>query len=388
MGRDIANELRIRHVQKLQYETVLVLQGGGSLGAYECGVFKTLHSHVIKFDIVSGTSIGAVNAGMIAGPKGAGDPAENLEAFWLDVAETVAPFPMGDMARAMAASYYSAVYGNSRAFLPTWHLPNADATMMQPFLPFTFGFQKPYAYELDPLKKTLARYIDFEKLNDPAKRAARLVVTCTDLKASEPVVFDSASTKMTADHLVACASFPLYGIAWTEIDGKYLWDGALLSNTPLREVIDVSPKHDKQVYIVNLFPHRQEQLPENMLDSWHKARDIMHTDRTDHNVRMSEVISRYLLILKEMHDMLSNVELKGDVKDRFLKLEKEYHKLAGLRGAIIDDIIRIERSEDIHYLFEDADFSIATIKKLIRQGEDDTEEALKKHKSDVKKRGR
>lgn len=60
-------ELKIRHIQKLQYETILVMQGGGSLGAYECGVYKALSKHGIKFDIVAGTSIGAVNAAIVAG---------------------------------------------------------------------------------------------------------------------------------------------------------------------------------------------------------------------------------------------------------------------------------------------------------------------------------
>jgi NTE family protein len=153
-------------------------------------------------------------------------------------------------------------------------------------------------------------------------------------------------TAVDADHLVACAGFPFYGISWTEKDDKYLWDGALLSNTPLREVIDASPKNDKKVYIVNLFPHTQDELPENMLDSWHRARDIIHTDRTDHNIRMSKVISRYLSPLREMHDVLNNVELVDDeMKQRFFKIEREYHKLCQERGAVIKEVTKVERSE-------------------------------------------
>src|SRR5574338_393134 len=83
----IQRELKIRHVQKLQYETVLVMQGGGSLGAYECGVYKALSRHGIKFDIVAGTSIGAINAAIIAGSKN-DRPEKDLEDFWLEVAET------------------------------------------------------------------------------------------------------------------------------------------------------------------------------------------------------------------------------------------------------------------------------------------------------------
>ena len=75
-------------VHNVQFETVLVMQGGGSLGAYECGVYKALERHEIKFDIVAGTSIGAVNAGIIAGSK-SGQPTKDLEDFWLHIAEYV-----------------------------------------------------------------------------------------------------------------------------------------------------------------------------------------------------------------------------------------------------------------------------------------------------------
>jgi len=361
-------ELKIRHRQKLQSETVLVMQGGGSLGAYECGVFKALAKRGIKFDIVAGTSIGAVNAGIVAGSK-SGHPEEDLEAFWLDVAETITPSMMPDYLRAVMSSSYCAFYGNPKLFSPVW--------FMAPSLNVNNGYlsyQWPYLYDLNVLKNTLKKYVDFTKLND--QNTPRLIVTSTDIKNSEAVIFDSMTTNIDADHLMACAGYPFYGIKWTEKDGKYLWDGALLSNTPLREVIDSSPMRDKKVYIVNLFPHLQEELPENLLDIWHRARDIMHTDKTDNNVRMSRVISRYLLLLREMHDIISNAELDKELHERFTKIEPAYHKIADARGAIIDDITRIERTEDTHFLFEDADFSLTTIKKLIRQGEDDTEKAL------------
>jgi len=363
-------ELKIRHIQKLHYETVLVMQGGGSLGAYECGVYKALHRHGVRFDVIAGTSIGAVNAGIIAGSK-SGDPASDLENFWLDVANKVAP-PlafMSDLQRAIIASATSAIYGNPRAFSSLWL---KEFYQLNPFSVF-----KPNLYDLEPLKETLANYVDFEKLND-AGRASRLVLTCTDIRNAEPVIFDSKHTRIDQDHLAACASFPFYGIAWTEKDGRYLWDGALLSNTPLREVIEASPNHDKKVYVVNLFPRVQRDLPQSLLDAMHRARDIMYSDKTEHNVRMSNIISRYLLLLKEMHDILNNVELKGEMRDRFLKIEEEYHKIACERGAIIDKIIRIERTEDVPFLFEDADFSLETIRKLIQKGEDDAEEVLNK----------
>jgi NTE family protein len=97
---------------------------------------------------------------------------------------------------------------------------------------------------------------------------------------------------------------------------------------------------------------------------------------------MSKAFSRYLELLKEMHDIIMHFHDTGKIdesmKKRIMKLEPEYHKLAMQRGAIIKEIIRIERKEDSHFLFEDADFSLATIKQLIQQGEEDAENVLQK----------
>ena len=240
-------------------ETVLVLQGGGSLGAYECGVYKTLVKHNIKFDIVSGTSIGSLNAAIITAHShhSIENSAKELENFWLDLAETLIPLPQQfaslyftDEMRAVLASIYSATYGNPKAFFPSW-IVSGFLNYLQPFrlLPYPL-------FDITPLKKTLSRYVDFSKLRDLHR--PRLIVTSTNIQTSEPVVFDSKYTDIIADHVIASAGFPFYGIAWTRIDNRYLWDGALLSNTPLREVIDASPTSDKIVYLVNIFPHSQK----------------------------------------------------------------------------------------------------------------------------------
>ncbi|TBR08899.1 MAG: patatin-like phospholipase family protein [Candidatus Nitrosotenuis sp.] len=344
------------------FETVLVLQGGGSLGAYECGVYKTLQKHRIKFDIVAGTSIGGINAAIIAASKD-DDPAKNLEDFWLTLAERTTPSFFPEETRALLSAMQSSIYGNPKAFAPIWFAPT--------FLNF---FNLPYLYDITPLKNTLKEYTDFGKLKDP--KNPRLIVTSTDIQSGKSCIFDSRRNDIDAEHVIASAGYPFYGISWTKIDNRYLWDGTLLSNTPLTEVIDASPRQDKKVYIVNLFPQRQDEIPENMVESWHRARDIMHTDKTDHTVRMSRVISRQLALIKEMHDIIESANLnKGDA-EKFSLLELEYHRLACERGAIIRQVIRIARKEDVHFLFEDADFSIATIKQLIRNGEMDAENAL------------
>ncbi|MDE1811769.1 MAG: patatin-like phospholipase family protein [Thaumarchaeota archaeon] len=343
-------------------ENVLVLQGGGSLGAYECGVYKTISKLGIKIDVVAGTSIGGINSSIIAASK-SNDPAKDLEDFWLTLAQTVTPSFLTDRAREISSSIYSAMWGNSNAFIPLWLRPT-----------FGFFYNSPYLYDMSPLKTTLEKFVDYTKLKDPSR--PRLVITSTDIQNGKPSIFDSKYDTFTSDHVLSSAGYPFYGISWTKVGNKYLWDGTLLSNTPLREVIDASPTCDKRVIIANLFPRGQEDIPKNMLESWHRARDIMHTDKTDQTVRMSKVVSRYLTIINKMHDILESIPLDDANRKKLAEIEPEFNKLACQRGAIIKEIVRIERREDSHYLFEDADFSIDTIKKLIKSGEEDAKKAL------------
>ena len=347
--------------KKSDHETVLVLQGGGSLGAYECGVFKALDKHNIKFDVIVGTSIGAVNASIIAGSKRE-KASENLENFWLQLAENTTSF-FPESLQSYFSTLFASTWGNPHVAVPIFGIPN----------PWMFSLNQPYLYDDTPLKKTISDFIDFKKLN---LQHPRLILTSVDILKGESISFDNNKIPIDEDHIIASAGYPFYGISWTKKDNRYLWDGSLLSNTPLREAIEASPILDKDVYIVSLFPKLQEFLPKNMIESWHRARDIMHTDKTEHNVKMSKVISRYLNIIKKMHDILQNAELDSKSKEEFKKLQPEFHKLASKRGAIIKNIIRIERKEDTNFILEDADFSLSKIKHLIEEGEHDAEEIL------------
>ena len=125
---------------KQDFETVLVLQGGGSLGAYECGVYKTLHKHKIKFDIVAGTSIGAINAAIIAGSKN-DEPAVDLENFWLTLAETVTPSFLDDEARVVGHDIGLMVAYAYAAQFPT---EVEKLVVMDAFLPGIEGWEAVY----------------------------------------------------------------------------------------------------------------------------------------------------------------------------------------------------------------------------------------------------
>jgi NTE family protein len=378
----------------LNVETVLVLQGGGSLGAYECGVYKSLYKNGIEFDILAGSSIGAINTSIItAAHNGGKEVPAVLEDFWLSLSENIlhsnSVFPLpgisSDKMRSILFSAYSSFYGIPKAFMPKWFMPNSPDYL----LPYKWTF----LYDKGPLKKTLMQYIDFKNLkritvnmdknnhnkNGNNKGQSRLIITSTDIQKGEPVIFDTAYMDIDVDNIVAGASYPFYGIRWTEKNGRYLWDGSLLSNTPIMEVIKASPQKNKKFYIVDVFPRSQEKIPENMFEVWHRSRDIIFMDKTDQNIEMLKVTEKCINLLKKMHDIINSNDSKIDqkTKEKLQKLDEDYNPIIKKHGAAITDVIRIGRKEeDLHYLLEDADFSKYRIKKLISQGERDAEQVI------------
>ena len=373
----------------MKLETVLVLQGGGSLGAYECGVYKSLYKKGIEFDVLAGSSIGAINTSIITAAQNAGKDAPSiLEDFWLSLSENLLyaehvlslPNISSDKMRAMLFSAYSVFYGIPKAFLPKWFMPSSPNY----FLPHLWN----YLYDTTPLKKTLRHYIDFEMLQkmDTDKNDSgysRLIITSTDIQKGEPVIFDTAQMSVDVDSIIACAGYPFYGIRWTEKDGRYLWDGSLLTNTPMMEVMRASPMKNKKFYIVDVFPRQQKEIPNSMMGVLHRARDIIFMDKTDRNVEMLKVNEKYLNLLKNIYSIIYSEDAQVDqkTKDKLKELDPEYHSLTQKHGAAITDVIRIGKKEDdLHYLFEDADFSTYRIKKLIAEGEKDAERAISNHK--------
>jgi NTE family protein len=236
------------------------------------------------------------------------------------------------------------------------------------------AFSHPYLYDTAPLKETLGKFVDFNKLKDLG--GPRLIVTSTDIKKGNRVVFDSKLQDITIENILACIGYPFYGIAWTEINERYFWDGALLNNTPLIAVMDASPKNHKAVIVTDLFPKEQDDLPKNMMESWHRARDIMFADKTQWAIDVSKRTEKHLDLMQKMRDALKNSNFNETDKAKFEEIGQEHDRLVFEQGAVIKKIIRIERKEDIHYLFEDADFSHETITGLIKKGEEDTEKIL------------
>jgi NTE family protein len=155
----------------------------------------------------------------------------------------------------------------------------------------------------------------------------------------------------------------------------------LLSNTPLREVIDVSPVKDKRIFLVENYPKKIDKLPDNLLEVEHRSRDIMFSDKTLHNIQMSKVFTYYLSFIDELYQMIEDrfdfKKEKKEDKERFEKIRAKYKKISEEHSAEIKHVHYISRDEPFPDLYENADFSIDTIKASIKEGESKTKQILK-----------
>jgi NTE family protein len=236
-------------------------------------------------------------------------------------------------------------------------------------------------YDHSPLVKTLEKYIDYNQLKPGGNPNSRLILTAVNILTAESLTFDSFKQQITPKHILATSAYPLYNFRWIEVeDGVYAWDGGLLSNTPLREVIEASPVNDKRICIVEDYPKRIDVLPNNLPEVYHRARDIIFSDKTKHNVTMSKVISRYLEYIEELHKILEdNIDRINIDQKQLKRIRRKYKKYKQKHGAEIKDIVYVTRDEPLPHMYENADFSPETIKSSIKEGEMKAIRELKSH---------
>ena len=378
-------------------ENVVVLQGGGSLGAFACGVFKALANNKMKIDIVAGTSIGGINAAIIAGSADKQHPECTLEEFWLELAENSVNLtnpviewlydksrkhlgraaenhlPTTDEANSVLTTLSSIIYGNDKFFVPRWR---ADYSLKDPqyFNPLKWT----YIYDHSSLVKTLEKYIDYNKLQPDGHPNARLIMTAVNVLTSEPLTFDSSRQKITPNHILATCGYPSYNFPWVQVEeGVYAWDGGLLSNTPFGEVIEASPVIDKRLFFVENYPRKIDKLPDNLPEVYHRTRDIMFSDKSQHAIKMSKAITRYLRYIEVLYEIIDkNIDPARIDKKQLEKIHHTYTKMKRERGAEIKNIFHIIRDEPFPRFYENTDFSVETIKTLIKEGESKTNQIL------------
>ena len=379
--------------KKRPIENVLILQGGGSLGAFACGAFKALYKKNIKFDIVGGTSIGAINGAIIAGSKN-DNPVKDLEDFWIELAEssyTIIPdivtLDYDDKSKGIglktvpSASLNAAIYGVPKMFIPRWLQTNNNLTEASFLKRLPWNWT--YIYDNSPLGKTLEKYIDFKKICPEIKKTSssnnttiRLIVTAVNVLTAEPLLFDSLKMPIQLKHLLASVGYPNYGFSWVEVrDGVFGWDGSLLSNTPMREIIQQSPFNDKNIFIIENYSKIIKELPSDMTEVQARIKDILFGDKTRSFRQISKLITRQLELIENIYSELDFSKMDPKKVDC---IKKEYQQLVCKYGAKILDIIRISKgSAESPYPLQNADFSVRTIKALVEEGESKAMEILK-----------
>lgn len=386
----------VNHKHEKGTENVLILQGGGSLGAFGCGVFKAFAKKNIKFDIIAGTSIGGINGAIAAGSRN-DKPEKDLEDFWLELAQSsynIIPDTFTfdfdyqkhqtKLKRSPAASMNAAFFGVPNFFIPRWfnfNIPNQNPSHLEEYIQSPWKWT--YIYDNSILGNTIEKYIDFKKLSPKAREVdpntsnsnsnsnTRLIITAVDVLTAEHLIFDSYKKSIEMKHLLATVGYPQYGFPWVEVrEGTFAWDGSLLSNTPIREVMVASPSKNKNIFVVENYPKKIEKLPANMSEVMSRAKDIMFSDKTQSLEKMSRLITRHVNLIETLYDIFQESDKSKINKDKIDYITKEHSALVEKYGAKILKLNRITRiNPETPYPLQNADFSVDTIKELIRQGE-------------------
>ena len=329
-------------------QVVLVLQGGGALGAYQIGVYQALEEAGYLPDWVAGTSIGAINAALIVGNEPSQRVAK-LEEFW-SIIQWPEIFPvmpngmMRDWANGMAA-LQAALFGQPNFFRPRFGNPWLSGSALG-------------LYDTQPLRATLESLIDFDRIN---AGPTRLSVGAVNVATGEPFYFDSARIPLEPEHVLASGALPP-AFPPVEINGAWYWDGGVVSNTPLDTVIDDRPRRSSLVFMVDLFA-RPGEVPRSMADVESRRTDINYAPRSRRDVEKH----------RQTHNLRRAVHVMWEHMPEELKKDPRLKKIAELRCATTMQIVQIQSDlEGADGSGKDHDFSAATIAQRHAAGYRDT----------------
>jgi NTE family protein len=451
----------------------LVLQGGGTLGAFQVGAFKALHEKITKediesgnegrllFDIVAGTSIGAINAAVLVSDvienKTWNGSAKKLVEFWEylscptpDITKMSANWKNEhDKNNPNAASpeaarrYYSVkqflMSGIDKVYFPS--PPREDGK-------FFDQQNKRVLYDKQPLQRSIEKFVNFPIATSYERGEPRLLVVSTDAEGGTPVTFDSYEKDkdlngkeirttvyygqssqekgnqnpiqqpivieyndgINIQHVMASSSMPEF-YDYEEISGHRFWDGGMLSNTPIRELIQahkdfweykIGSKEledsilkeaslsvpDLEIYLVNLW-HSNDNIapsdPDGMTD---RLRDILMHDQ--YYIKESILMTHYIDLIEKLiqlgvgmndkidntyelkkevnkilQDYTSSIDIGAETPKKFLDLIKSSFEITKL-----ESIERRDNEDTISA--KDGDFTSDTIDKLIKDGYEST----------------
>jgi NTE family protein len=291
---------------KIPCQVVLVLQGGGALGAYQVGVYQALHEAGIEPDWVIGTSIGAINGALIAGNPAA-RRMERLDEFWQQVRSRPAAGLWGLWPAAFGALSNASIVaqGVDGFFAPN---PHAAWGMHVPL-----GVERAAFYSTAPLRESLGRLIDLECLN---ARSTRLTLGAVNVGTSEMRYFDSRDMPLGVDHVMASGALPPAFPA-VRIEGEPYWDGGVYSNTPIEVVLDDKPRRDALIFAANVW-HPAGPEPETIWQVLGRQKDIQYSSRARSHVLRQQQIHRLRHIIRELAQHIPERERRAEPVSRLL----------------------------------------------------------------------
>ncbi|MCC6198372.1 MAG: patatin-like phospholipase family protein [Burkholderiales bacterium] len=254
-------------------QAVLVLQGGGALGAYQAGVYEGLHEAGIEPDWVIGTSIGAINAALIAG-NSPEVRLERLRTFWSRVTQGTGNFATVTLG------------------IPQFFVPNPFAWLSAHT---SLGVERAAYYSTTPLRETLADLVDLERI---AGRHTRLTVGAVNVRSGEMRYFDSRDETVHLDHVLASGALPPAFPA-VRIEGEPYWDGGIYSNTPIEAVLDDKPRQDSVIFTVHMWnPEGPE--PDTLWQVMGRQKDIQYASRARSHIARQKQIHHLRHVIREL----------------------------------------------------------------------------------------
>ena len=324
-------------------QRVLVLQGGGALGSYQAGAYQALCHHDFEPEWIAGISIGAINAAIIAG-----NPREKrvdrLKEFWEMVSAPVPWNPVTNSDRAR-----SLFNETSAALIATFGVPGFFTPRFPPAALWPHGApQSQSYYDTAPLRATLERLVDFDRINDSKTRLSvgAVSVTTGNFKYFDNFEFRKLGKKIGPEHIMASGALPP-GFPSIEIDGEHFWDGGIASNTPLDYVLDAEINNDLLIFQVDLFSARGP-LPLSLLEAAEREKDIRFSSRTRMNTDKNKQVHNARMALRELIGKLPD-DLKNDPSVELLR--------KAARESTVTVVHLIYRSKNYESSSKDYDFS-------------------------------
>jgi NTE family protein len=335
-------------------QIVLVLQGGGALGAYQVGVYQALHEAGIEPDWVIGTSIGAINASIIAGnpPE---RRLEKLTRFWASVQgrSLGALGCMWPMAAATLNNFEIYTRGVAGFFQPN---PLASWGIHVPL-----GVEKAAFYTTTSLLDTLSELTDFDCINSGN---GRLTLGAVNVQTGDMRYFDSRDEPLTAQHVMASGALPP-GFPAVRVNGAVYWDGGIYSNTPIEVVLDDKPRRNSLIFSANVW-HPSGPEPETIWQVLARHKDIQFSSRAKSHVERQKQIHRMRHIIREL-----GKHVPAERQDEEVRHLLEYG-CASVMHVIPLSIPRLEGEDHT----KDIDFSPGSIRARRQAGYSDTRRIL------------